>query len=375
MIYFDNAATTKVRDEVAEYMMKFLTKEYANPSGVYRFGLTAENNIELAREVIAKTLSVLKEELYFTPGGTWGNNLALNSILSRGDSGSVITTEIEHSSVFNVIKHYNIKRQIKIVRVDEYGFVDQEHLREMLNEETALVSIMHVNNEIGTIQNLKELGNLIKSRSKAIFHVDGVQGYSKIPIDLSKTNVDIYSISGHKIHAPKGIGALYIRKNLNLSPVIFGGGQEKGISPGTQNVPGIMALAKAAKISEAEHLKDVNYVRELRERIINGITNIKDHRFNSPMENCSPYILNVGFRGIKSEILLRMMDDDGICVSAGSACSKNKKSRVLEGIGVPKDFLDGSIRISISHYNTVEECDILIKLLEKNIEKIRKVFK
>lgn len=375
MIYFDNAATTKVRDEVAQYMLKFLTTEYGNPSGVYRFGLTAENNIEKAREVVAKTLGASKDEVYFTPGGTWGNNLALNSILSRGDTGSIITTETEHSSVFNTIKSFGIRREIKYVRVDEYGFVDLEHLEELLDDDTALVSIMHVNNEIGTVQDIIEIGSIIKDSSNALFHVDGVQGYSKVPLDLSKSKVDIYSVSGHKIHAPKGIGAQYIRKNLNISPVFFGGGQEKGISPGTQNVPGIMALSKAASIAEAEYVKENNYVRDLKQRIIVGIGNIRNHRFNSPFEKCSPYILNVGFKDVKSEILLRMMDDDGICISAGSACSKNKKSRVLEGIRVPKDFIDGSIRISISHYNTVEECDKLIESLEKNIGKIRKVFR
>lgn len=374
MIYFDNAATTRIRDEVAKYIIKKIDEEYANPSSVYKFGLEMEKRIEEARSIIADSLGVKSDEIYFTPGGTWSNNIAIRGILDKGDSGNVITTEIEHSSVSNPIKEYGKRRDLRFVRVDEKGFVDLSHLEELLDENTSLVSIMHVNNELGTIQNIERIGSVIKEKSKAFFHVDGVQGYLKVPLDVKSAKIDLYSVSSHKIHGPKGIGAVYIKNGVKPLPIAYGGNQEKGISPGTENTIGILGFAQAVKIGVENFVEELSWTENLKARITKGIEqSISNFRINSPNENCSPFIINIGFKGIKSEILLRMLDDEGICVSAGSACSKGKKSKTLEGVGVPKEYIDGSIRVSLSHLNTLEECDVFIDKLNKCLEKIRKV--
>lgn len=374
MIYLDNAATTRMREEVAEHIIEYLIEDYSNPSSVYKFGFDMEKKINDARFIIASALKVKAEEVYFTPGGTWSNNIAIRGILDKGDSGKIITTETEHSSVLNPIKKFGEGREIKYVKVDEFGFVDLKDLEILLDEDTALVSIMHVNNELGTIQDIERIGKLIKEKSKALFHVDGVQGFCKVPVDIIKSKVDFYTFSSHKIHGPKGIGALYIKNGIKPMPIAYGGEQESGISPGTENTTGILGFAHAVKIAIDNYEEELSYVERLKSRIIDGIgEKIKGFRVNSPGENSSPFIINIGFSGIKSEILLRMLDDEGICISAGSACSKNKKSKTLESVGVPKEFIDGSIRISPSHSNTPEECDIFIEKLNKCLVNIRKV--
>lgn len=374
MIYFDNAATTRMRDEVAEYIIENLIDNYSNPSSVYKFGFEMEKKITESRSIVAESLGIKVDELFFTPGGTWSNNIAIRGTLDKGDLGNVITTKIEHSSVSNPIKKFGSRREIRYVKVDKYGFVDISDLEKLLDEKTAFVSIMHVNNELGSIQDIERIGKLIKERSNALFHVDGVQGFSKVPLDLINSKVDFYTFSSHKIHGPKGIGAIYIKNGVKPLPIAYGGEQEQGICPGTENTTGILGFAQAVKIARDNIENELRYVKILKDRIKDGISHrISGFRINSPEENCSPFIINLGFSGIKSEILLRMLDDEGICVSAGSACNKNKKSSTLEGIGVPKEYIDGSIRVSLSHNNTIEECDLFIDKLNTCVENIRKV--
>lgn len=371
MIYFDNAATTRVREEVADIMMKYMTEDYGNPSAVYRFGLNTEKSIDKARMTIADILNVDKGEIFFTPGGTWSNNIAIGGVMSKASSNRAILSPIEHSSVSKAFKNLENKKDIVYLSTDEYGIVDINDLKKKINDRTSLVSIMQVNNELGTIQDIEEIGKVIKSNSDALFHVDGVQGFCKIPLEIKKY-IDFYSMSSHKIHGPKGIGALYIKKGISINPISYGGGQEFGISPGTQNVAGIMGFALAAKLAFENYDKEIEYIKGLKEEVLKGINEIDDIRINSNL-NSSPYILSVGFKNVKSEVLLHMLDDDGICVSAGSACSGNKKSKVLEAVNIPKDYIDGTIRISFSHYNNIEECRKLVKSLKFNIQNFRKI--
>ncbi len=362
MKYFDNGATTRVRPQVAEEVNKYMLEDFANPSAMYSFGIKSERAIDRARQILADKLRVGPREIYFTPGGTWSNNMAL---IGTRTKGKILTTEIEHSSVYEVLK---TRDRVEYVKVSEHGFVDLADLEAKLDSETALVSIIHVNNELGTVQNLEEIGRLVREKSSAILHVDGVQGFCKVEAYPKTWGVDIYTVSGHKIHAPKGIGAIYINKDLHLSPVFFGGSQEKGLFPGTENVPGIMGLAKSVEMMELEE-----GMVEIRDYIIDKALEIPGSRLNSPKENVSPYIINLGFTGIKSEILLNMLNDKGICLSAGSACSGSRISRVLQAVQVPDEYIDGSIRISLSHENTMEEASYLVEALEESVEFIRKI--
>lgn len=369
MIYLDNAATTQVRPEVVDFINEYMKDKFYNPSSLYRSGLEIEKDIEKSRKIIGDYLGVGSKEIYFTPGGTWSNNIIIQGVLGKGDKGRVISSLSEHSSVYKLLENYKDRREVIFLDLDEKGRLSLGDLESKITEDTSLVSIMHVNNELGTVQDLAEISKIIKSRSQALFHVDGVQGFRKVPIDLKKAGVDFYTMSSHKIHGPKGIGAMYVRSNLSLRPLIYGGGQERGLAPGTENVPGIMGFARAALLMEDDKTK----VKEIRDLIIQGIKKISGHRFNSAIENFSPYIINVGFSGIKSQVLLHMLDDDGICVSSGSACSGGKISRVLEAIRVPEEYIDGVIRISYSDFNSKEEVPVFLKSLEKNIELIRKI--
>lgn len=372
MLYFDNAATTRVRPEVVEEINKYMLEEFANPVALYRFGLAQEKNINQARKTLADVLRVDPAGIYFTPGATWSNNLILHSVLSKNDKGAVVTSKTEHSSVYlPILKHDN--RKIIYVKLDDYGRVDYEDLEKILLEnDVALVSLMHVNNELGSILDLDRAGKIIKKNSKALFHVDGVQGFLKQETHLMASGVDFYTISGHKIHGPKGIGAMYINKDVKLNPYVQGGGQESSMAPGTHNVPGIMGLAKAVEVFSQNLSSYKEQMKEIKNRIIDGISQIEGSRMNSP-EDGADNIINVGFEGIKSEILLHMLDDDGVCISSGSACSGGKKSRILEAISLDKKFIDGSIRISLSYLNDIDQVDQLLGYLRKNVESIRKI--
>lgn len=372
MNYFDNAATTRAYKEVAEITNKYLLEDFYNPSALYKKGLEVERDIDRARARLAKILGVYKDEIYFTPGGTWSNNLALRAMTTKNPKGKILTSKLEHSSVYEALKSLGEDRLVYL-KNDSYGRVDLRDLEDKLEENIALVSIMQVNNELGSINDIGTIGRMLKDK-KIPFHVDGVQGFCKYPLDLKKSGVDFYSLSAHKINGPKGIGALYVSKNYKLTPLAYGGGQEKGLVSGTENVAGIMGLAKAVELKDQSKDSSYDRVREMNLVLRKGLEKIPGYKINSP-EDGSVYILNVAFEDIRSEVLIHMMSDSDYCISAGSACSKTKKSRVMEAIGLEDKYAEGPIRISLSHENTIEECQGLLQALDKNIKEIRKIIR
>ena len=372
MIYLDNSATTKVDDIAIEKMVKTMKVDYGNPSALYDFGLSAEKLINTARKEIANVLEVSNKEIYFTSSGTEGNNIAIVGSFTNDLKEEFLTTEIEHSSVYNVYR--DSKKNIIYLKVNKHGYVDLKDLEKNINENTRLVSIMQVNNEIGSVQNIEEIGNIIKRKNpKTLFHVDGIQGFGKYPININKSKIDMYTISGHKIHGPKGIGAIFIKNGINLKPLIIGGGQESGISPGTENVPGIVALGTMAKIANENFDKNFENSLELKKYLINKLKNTEDLIINSSIENSSPYILSVSIKDIRAEVLLHFLEMERIYISTGSACSKGKISRVVGILNLPKGYEDGTIRISFSKYTTKEELDIFYESLIKYTKEIRSI--
>lgn len=378
-IYLDSAATTKPKEEVIEAICDGMKKYYANPSSSHKLGMQSENKLNECREVIAQTINCNSDEIYFTSGGSEGNNLVIKGIVKPGTH--LITTPIEHSSIKNTVEALE-KSGVKVtyLSVNELGEVDIEKLREAITKDTVLVSIMFVNNEVGSIQNLKEIGEAIKSvSSRAKFHVDGVQGYGKLPIDVKKMKIDALTVSGHKIHGPKGVGFCYLTKGMSLLPHIHGGAQEKGLRAGTENLHGIIGLTVAVK----DIFKNINLnyekVSEIKEYMIKRLSEIDDIRINSPMnEKFSPYILNVSFRGIRGEVLLHLLEDANIFVSTGSACTSKSKggvigSHVLEAMSLSKKDVEGAVRFSFSAENTKEEIDKTIDTLKKGLVFLRRI--
>jgi len=380
-IYLDNCSTTKPREEVVEKMVHFLTNEYGNPSSLHRLGFKIEKSIEEVRQIIADFLKVRKDEIYFTSGGTESNNLAIGSILKRykRQGNHIITTKIEHSSVLNPIKGYEAKGfKVTYLNVDRDGIISMEELKQSLREETVLVSIMQVNNEIGSIQPIWRVKDILNQRgSKALLHVDGIQGFGKVPLDIKGWGIDAFSFSGHKIYGPKGIGGLYLDRDLKTHPIILGGAQERGLRSGTENVPGIMGLGKAVEIIGGNFHKERDKAHELKSYFIDKLEEQIPHiRINSPLgEKHSPYILNISFKYIKGEVLLHYLEDKGIYVATGSACSSKTKdkSHVLTNIGLSDEEIEGAIRICFSHENTKEQIDYTITVLKDSVEAIRQV--
>lgn len=380
-IYLDNCSTTKPREEVIEEIVHFLRFEYGNPSSLHRLGFNIEKKIEEVRKTIGDFLKVDKNEIYFTSGGTESNNLAIQSIIERYKrvGKHIITTKIEHSSVLNPIKNYEEKGyEVTYLNVDSNGIFSLKELKESIREDTILISIMQVNNEIGSIQPIWEIKNILEERnSKALIHVDGIQAFGKIPIDIGGWGVDTFSFSGHKIYGPKGIGGLYVNKNLKIAPIIFGGNQEKGLRSGTENVPGIMGLGKAVEIIENNFDEERKRVANLKSYFIKKLEDEIHHiHINSPLgENYSPYVLNISFKYVRGEVLLHYLEDKGIYVSTGSACSSKgtEKSHVLSQLGLSDTEIEGAIRICFSYENTEEDIDYTIEVLKNSVEEIRQI--
>ena len=377
-VYFDNGATTKPAEEVVQEMAMAMVEYFGNPSSLHTLGLKSQRKLTEARESISAQLNCTKEEIFFTSGGSESNNMIIKGLAKSGNH--IITTKFEHSSVLNTLKDLESQGvKVTYLDVDELGFINFEDLTEAINKDTVLISIMHVNNEIGSIQNLEAIGNIIKERSKrAKFHVDGVQGYGKIKIDVKKCNIDFYSASAHKLHGPKGIGFCYIRKGLNVNSLITGGGQEGGMRAGTENLPGCLAFVKASELSFKDLDNHYNNVLDIKKYFIDKLSEIKDIKINSPLQdNISPYVLNVSFLGIRAEVLLHMLEEKGIFVSTGSACSSKaantKGSHVLNAIGLTDKYIQGSIRFSFSRYNTKEEVDYVIDNLKKSLQFLRRL--
>lgn len=378
-IYLDNAATTKPKEEVIEAICDGMKKYYANPSSSHKLGMESEKKLDECREVIAKTINCSNDEIYFTSGGSEGNNFVVKGLVKPGTH--LITTPFEHSSIKNTVETLE-KSGVRVtyLSVNEFGEIDIEELREAITKDTVLVSVMFVNNEVGSIQNLKEIGETIKAISnRAKFHVDGVQGYGKFPIDVKKMKIDALTVSAHKIHGPKGVGFCYLAKGISIVPHIHGGTQERGLRAGTENIHGIMGLTVAAK--DIIKNMDINYekVSELKEYMIKRLSEIDDIRINSLMnDKFSPYILNVSFRGIRGEVLLHLLEDANIFVSTGSACTSKSKggvigSHVLEAMNLTKKEVEGAIRFSFSQENTKEEIDKTIDALKKGLVFLRRI--
>ncbi|WP_288981406.1 cysteine desulfurase family protein [uncultured Parvimonas sp.] len=375
MIYLDNAATTVARDEVIDIMVKYLKESFGNPSSLYDFGYSVSRDINSCREVIAKYINAKSEEIFFNSCATEGNNTAIFGSISSAKGKNIVSTDIEHSSVYNVFKSLKEKKEIRTLKLDDRGYIDIQSVKNLVDENTEIVSIAYVHNELGVIQDVEGIGKAIKEKNKkCIFHVDSAQAFGKVNIDVRKSKIDILTLSGHKIHAQKGIGAIFVNKNINLRPFVLGGGQEKDFRSGTENVAGIMGLKVATEFMYENLEKRKEYLHHLRELLIGGISEIENHKFLTN-ENGVPNIVTVAFENIRSEVLLHFLESEKIYISTGSACSKGKKSRTFDGIGLDNKYNDGVVRISLSEFNTEEEIKIFIEKLKKYIDEIRMIMR
>lgn len=378
-VYLDNSATTRCFDEVAQLMMKISCEEYGNPSSMHHKGVEAERYLRYARETLAKILKVNEKEIFFTSGGTESDNIAIvgTAMANHRTGRHLITTQIEHPAVIQTMKYLEAQGfRVTYLPVDKQGKIRLEDLQEAICKETILVSIMHTNNEIGTLEPIAEAGELIKRINPAtVFHVDAVQGFGKFRIYPSRMNIDLLSVSAHKIHGPKGVGFIYINDKIKINPIIYGGGQQKGMRSGTENVPGIAALARAAEIMYSNLDTDMSRLYELRDMFIQGVSQIDNVKVNGCMGNESAaHIVSLSISGIRSEVLLHALEDKEIYVSAGSACSSNKPqpSATLKAIGIEKDLLHSTIRFSFSVFTTEEEIQYTVQTLREIVPELRK---
>jgi len=383
LIYLDNSGTTKQYAEVTEEMLQVMENDYGNPSSLHRLGLSAEKLVKRARREVADSLGASPEEIYFTSGGTESDNSAiLGAAYSRRRSGNkIITVKTEHPAVLESCRR--LERDgfhLVYLAVDQEGVVDLHQLKSELDQQTILLSIMHVNNEVGTLQPVSEIFNIKsdwneKNKRDVLLHVDAVQSYGKF--DLSNLSADLVSLSGHKVHGPKGIGALYIKKGVCIDPMMVGGGQERGQRSGTENVPAIAGFGVAASLINRDRGKTAKRMAELKDRLASRIgAEIKDVRFNGGAgATASPAILNVSFLGIRGEVLLHSLEQEGIYVSTGSACASNKKgqSHVLKAMGLSSQEIEGAIRFSLGAFNTLEEIDITVDKLAAAVQKMRRL--
>ena len=383
-VYLDNSATTRTLPEVAELMTKIMCEDYGNTSSMHMKGVEAERYLRYAKETLAKILKVNEKEIIFTSGGTESDNLALiGCALANSRKGNhLITTQIEHPAILQTM-HYleTLGYRVTYLPVNESGQILLEDLHRAMTPETILVSIMHTNNEIGALQPIAEAGALIKRMNpNTLFHVDAVQGFGKARIYPRKMNVDLMSVSGHKIHGPKGVGFLYVGEKVKIQPIAYGGGQQQNLRSGTENVPGIAGLAKAAEILYNNFDEDIERLWECKQRFIEGVRKIDNVVVNGLLPGepegfgTAPHIVSVSFRGVRSEVLLHTLEEKGIYVSAGSACSSHKPqpSATLKAIGVEKDLLDSTIRFSFSIFTTLEDIDVCLQVLYDKIPMLRK---
>ena len=376
-VYADNNATTRVDPAVVEAMMPYLTERYGNPSSVHAFGGDVGGVVERAREQVAACLGADRaSEIVFTSCGTESNNTAIRSALaSRKGRRRVITTRAEHPAVLTVALHLEREGyEVTYLPVDGDGLVDLGDLRAALDDDVALVSMMAANNETGVLFPVEEAGRLAHEHD-ALFHTDAVQAVGKVPVDLATGHVDMLSLSGHKIHAPKGVGALYVRRGRRFRPFLLGGHQERGRRGGTENVPGIVALGRAAELA-AEHQPDEDTrVRALRDRLEAGLLQIENSRLNGARDRRLPGTSNVSFKHVEGEAVLLMLDQRGICASSGSACTSGtlEPSHVLRAMGVPFNFAHGSIRFSLGRFNDDADVDAILDAMPRTIERLREI--
>lgn len=379
-IYLDNSATTKPYEEVVEEMVKALTTEYGNPSSLHRKGIEVDRKIKDVRRNIARSLGVKDKEIFFTSGGTESNNTIIRGVAChfRRTKNHIISTNIEHPSVLNTLADLEKEGfEITLLEVDKSGKINLEDVKKAIKPSTILISTMHVNNEIGSIQPIEEIGRYLKTlEQKIYFHVDCVQSYTKIKFRPTKYNIDFMTVSGHKFHGPKGIGFMYIKENSKLKPILTGGGQESSVRSGTENVPGIYGIGKAIEIMDTNLKYKIEKIQNLKlllkEEILKNIDGVK---INSPEDGVC-HILNVSFENIRGEVLLHVLEQKGIYVSTGSACSSKKKgSHVLNAIKLKSEEIEGAVRFSLSDFNTEEEILETVKILKDSINDLRMIIK
>ena len=378
-VYLDNSATTRCYEEVGDLVRRVMCTDYGNPSSMHRKGVEAEHYIKEAKERLAKVLRINGKELIFTSGGTECDNLALIGAARANQRRGrhLITTVIEHPAILNTMQYLEEEGfRITYLPVDSNGLVRLEELRKALCPDTILVSIMYVNNEVGSVQPIQEAVNIVKAYNRNIlFHSDAVQGFGKYHIYPKRMGIDMLSVSGHKIHGPKGIGFLYVREGVKIQPILLGGGQQKNMRSGTENVPGIAGLGLAAEMIYQNLDRKTAHMRSLKKRFLEGIEELENCRVHGLTdENSAPHIISVGVGGVRSEVLLHALEDQGIYVSSGSACASNHPSvsGVLKGIGVPREYLDTTIRFSMSEFTTEEEIDYTLETLYNIVPMLRR---
>ncbi|WP_110114123.1 cysteine desulfurase family protein [Bacillus sp. CGMCC 1.16541] len=380
MIYLDNSATTKPYKEVVDSFVKVSSTYYGNPSSLHKFGVQAENLLTHAREQVASILDAKFNEIIFTSGGTEGNNLAIKGVAlqHQGRGKHIITTTIEHDSVHEPFKQLEqLGFSVTYIPVNEDGMVKPSDVEKALTDETILVSVIHVNNEVGMIQPVKEIGQLLKAYPKVIYHVDHVQGFGKVPLNIKQAHIDLCTISGHKIHGLKGTGVLYVRDGITLFPLLSGGSQELQKRSGTENVAGIVAFAKALRLTtqhQAEHIDKMNGIKE---KLIKSVSHHEHIIINTQLTHSAPHIINMTIRGIKAEVLVHSLEEKGIFVSTTSACSsKTKKpSKTLVAMGRSMSDADQAIRISLSHLNNENDVKAIVEALITTIDELKKVMR
>ncbi len=378
-IYLDNSATTRAFPEVAEKVAKVMTEDYGNPSSMHMKGVDAEKYIKEAKSIFAGILKVNEKEIFFTSGGTESDNLAIiGSAFANQRAGKhIITSKIEHPAVLESMKYLESQGfEVTYLGTNKEGVVEPDELKKALRDDTILVSIMHTNNEIGSLQRISDIGVIIKDHNpNTLFHVDAVQGFGKAKILPKKMNIDMLSISSHKIHGPKGVGVLYIADKTKIHNISFGGGQQGNMRSGTENVPGIAGMALAAKMIYAKLDEECENLYSLKERFIEEATQIPDVTLNGPKgREGAPHIVSLSFKGVRAEVLLHALEDKGIYVSSGSACATNHPeiSKTLKAIDLDKDLLDSTIRFSFSVFTTREEIDETVKALNDIVPMLRK---
>ena len=378
-IYFDNSATTRVFDSVRDIMTETMTADYGNTSSLHTKGVEAEQYVRQARAEVAKSLRVKEKEIIFTSGGTESNNLAIlgTALANRRSGNHIITSCIEHASVYNTTAFLEEQGfRVTYLPVDHNGHVSPEDLRAAICDDTILVSIMYVNNEMGAVEPIAKLAQVLReTKPQAYFHADAIQAYGKYVIRPKKEGIDLLSVSGHKIHGPKGVGFLYVDERVKIRPILFGGGQQMGMRSGTENVPGCAGLGAAAKEIYRDHDAKVDHLYALKDRFVSGLHELEGVTVHGLTgRDSAPQIVSAGFEGIRAEVLLHALEEKGIYVSSGSACSSNHPgiSGTLRGIGVKESLLDSTLRFSFGVFNTEDEVDECLRVLKELLPLLRR---
>lgn len=378
-VYFDNSASTKVADSVIEVMIKTMREDYGNPSAKHMMGVAAEKYVKEATRMIAKTLKVEEKEILFTSGGTESNNIALigGALANQRRGKHIISTAIEHPAVYEPLgKLVELGFEVTILPVDSAGHICLEELKNVIREDTIIVSTMYVNNEVGAVELVEEIAKIVHEKNPdCLYHVDAIQGYGKYKIQPKKQGIDLMSVSGHKLHGPKGVGFLYIQKDAKVNPILFGGGQQRGMRSGTINVPGIAGMGEAARLAYEHFDEKIEKMIAIKDYLMDQLEKMEGIHLNSFRGTQSaPHILSVSVQGVRAEVLLHALEDREIYVSSGSACSSNHPgiSGTLKGIGLEDEFLDSTVRISLCSENTLEEADYFLETLKELLPMLRR---